>query len=112
MALKYCPFCGESNEIKAVTKFKKMARLDGTYDHLTLAYISCRHCGARGSTMIEETRDVAIERAAHEWNEARRVGWWHRNVTCRWHQLQYDIHCIRSDGYDYDLRAYWKDLWR
>jgi hypothetical protein len=110
MALRPCPFCGETDEIKVVTQTHKMARLDGTHDRMALAYVRCGHCAARGTSMIEDTREEAVASATRYWNEAGRPTWWQRNVVFRWGQLCYDIRMIFTGGYD--LKLLWKGIWR
>lgn len=36
---------------------------------MTLAYVKCTHCCARGSNYMDEDRDEAIEDAIEAWND-------------------------------------------
>lgn len=65
MSIRHCPFCG-CEDVKTECHHNRLVR----------AYIQCNHCAARGSVIIEETREKAIEAAARAWNGSTPTIWY------------------------------------
>jgi len=55
-----CPFCGCEN-VKVCTHHHRLG---------LMAWVSCNHCMAAGSSMVEESREEAVKAAIDAWNEA------------------------------------------
>lgn len=108
--LKSCPFCGETEDLEVITAVKKMnIRDDGTFDRMTQAHVQCGHCAARGSSLIETTREEAVLGVTQYWNQAGRPTWWHMNARRPWLGFCNDVREFVSGGYD--RRATLKALW-
>ena len=67
-----CMFCGEEKELSVKTDPYQIERIGGPPDQFYKSHVECGHCGARGSSMVEETKDDAIAEATQSWNGTRK----------------------------------------
>jgi len=100
--LNFCPFCGNDaidddgfTFIDGRGPFK-IGQTAPQPDDILTTQVVCKHCSARGSVVngdegdpIKLVREIAIK----NWNEAERPGWWFRNVTRRWWDLEHQFSC-------------------
>lgn len=90
--LDHCPFCGNADSDDGIVQITSLSTPTWAARPMWCSYVTCLHCGARGSCYYEEGAiEVAVESAYRNWQTIQRSTWWWRNVSRPWNQLRYDF---------------------